>query len=111
MSNPATIKDEAFSTLASATAEALVNLRDEKRTYTIIHLGINAAFADDTGIVFLGYDTGVPDGGTGLRKIPLKSGMMVVVGPSNGPIALKYKANSGAPLIGILAGELDVNTR
>jgi hypothetical protein len=107
--NPKQIKDEAFSTLESGLTEDTVALLEENRAYTIIHLGINSAFAADSNLIFLSYGDVDPDGSTGLRKIPLKSGMAVTVGPENGPISLEFKAAGGGPLFGILAGELSQN--
>jgi hypothetical protein len=107
MANPVQIKDEAFSTFeASAANEENVNLLESARDFTILHLGINSAFVADDNLIFLSYGEADPDGATGLKKIILKSGMAVTVGPENGPIALEYKANGGAPLFAIMAGQL-----
>lgn len=100
------IKDEAISTFAAATSEDNVSLKEERRDYTFVHLGINAAFASDVNPIFLSTN-GAPDGSVAKNKGILVPGLSIQLGPENGPLNVRYKCPAGAPLFMVLSGILD----
>lgn len=75
-----------------------------RRTYTLIHTGVDAAGAAATGLVCIGINAAPPaaDWTEDNNKFPLAAGSAIVVGPY---VQLIYlKAAAGAPMVSILPG-------